>query len=148
MSEDMRRMHERLVALSEGEASTAELRIELMDGGMSSHRSFSIEAGKLVSKEWKSPGSPMIHREGRVTDARVAHLLQQLIAKRYWLFEGTRFIPDAPMFLFRFYYGDLQHVDFRCDAEELEESEVRGAIRDLFLKFVSETELTRVPAKP
>ena len=148
MSEDVRRMHERLVALSKGEGSTSDLRIEFMDGsGMSSHRSFNIEAGHLVSKEWKSPGSPMIHREGSVTDSRVSKLLQQLIAKQYWTFQGTRFIPDAPMFLFRFYYGDLKYVDFRCDAEEFQKSQARVAIRNLFLKFASETEMKTVPAK-
>ena len=148
MSEDVRRMHERLIALSKGEGSTSELRIEFMDGsGMSSHRSFNIEAGNLVSKEWKSPGSPMIHREGRVTDSRVSKLLQLLIAKQYWTFEGTRFIPDAPMFLFRFYYGGLNYVDFRCDAEEFRKSEARGAIRNLFLNFASETEMKSVPAQ-
>ena len=149
MSEDVRRMHERLIALSKGEGSTSGLRIEFMDGsGMSSHRSFNLEAGKLVSKEWKSPGSPMIHREGSVTDSRVSELLQQLIAKQYWTFQGTRFIPDAPMFLFRFYYGDLKYVDFRCGAEEFRKFEARSAIRSLFLRFASETKMKTVPAKP
>ncbi len=146
MSEDVRRMHERLVALSKGEGSISDLRVEFMDGGMSSHRSFNIEVGKLVSKEWKSPGARMIHREGRVNDSRVSKLLEQLIAQQYWTFEGTRFIPDAPIFLFRFYYGDMKHVDFRCDAEELQQSETRTAIRELFLRFASETEMKPVPA--
>jgi hypothetical protein len=141
MSEDARRMHENLVALSKGEGSISDLRVEFMDGGMSSHRSFAIEAGKLVSKQWESPGARMIQREGRVDDARVRKLLEQLIARQYWTFEGTRFVPDAPIFLFRFHYGDLKHVDFRCDAEELQRSETRTAIRDLFLKFASETEM-------
>ena len=137
MSEDVRRMHERLIALSEGEGSPSDLRLEFMDGGRASHRSFNIEGGTLVSKEWKFPGSPMIHREGRVTDSRVSNLLQQLIAQQYWTFQGTRFIPDAPMFLFRFYYGDLKYVDFRCGAEEYQESEARAAIRSLFLELFS-----------
>lgn len=147
MSEDARRMHERLVALSKGEDSPSELRIEFMDGSMSAHRSFNLEAGYLVSKEWKSPGAPMIHREGTVSDSRVSELLQQLIAKQYWRFQGTRFVPDAPMFLFRFYYGDLKAVDFRCDADEFQESQARGAVRELFLKFASETEMQNVPVK-
>lgn len=148
MPEDARRMHERLVALSRGEGSTSELRIEFMDGGMAAHRSFSIEAGHLSSKEWKSPGAPMIHREGRVTDSRVSELLQQLIARQYWTFQGSRFVPDAPIFLFRFHYGDLKAVDFRCDDHEIRESEARAAIRELFLKFASETEMQTVPPDP
>jgi hypothetical protein len=140
-------MHARLMALSQGEGSMSDLRIELMDGGMAAHRSFTINAGKLVSKEWTSPGSPMVQREGDVPDARLAELLQQLIAKRYWSFEGTRFVPDAPVFLFRFFYGDLSYVDFRCDHEELEESAARSAIRTLFLTFVSETAMKSVPVK-
>ncbi len=116
MSEDVRRMHERLIALSKGEGSTSGLRIEFM--------------------------------EGSVTDSRVSELLQQLIAKQYWTFQGTRFIPDAPMFLFRFYYGDLKYVDFRCGAEEFRKFEARSAIRSLFLRFASETKMKTVPAKP
>ena len=139
-------MHDRLVALSKGEGSTSELRIEFMDGGMSAHRSFSIEAGRLASKEWKSPGAPMIQREGRVTDSRVSELLQQLIASKYWTFQGSRFVPDAPIFLFRFHHGDLKAVDFRCDDHEIRESEARGAIRELFLRFASDTEMQAVPA--
>lgn len=138
------RMHERLVTLSEGNGSLSELRIELMDGGMSSHRSFELHAGKLVGKEWSTPGAPMVRSEGSVTDSRVSELLLQLIATRYWTFQGTRFVPDAPVFLFRFYYGDLDPVDFRCDAEELQRSESRRVIRDLFLDLVSETEMKTV----
>lgn len=141
-------MHERLLALSRGEDSLSSLRVEFMDGGMASHRSFNIEAGKLVSKEWTSPGAPLTHREGRVSDARVKKLLDELIARQYWTFEGTRFIPDAPIFLFRFYYGDLKPVDFRCDFEETRRSETRAAIRDLFLRFASETDMKPVPRNP
>lgn len=147
MPEDVRRMHERLVALSEGNGPMGDLRIEFIDGGMSAHRSFRIEAGKLVSNEWKSPGSAMIRREGDVPDSRVIELLRALITKRYWTFQGTRFTPDAPMFLFRFSYRDSSHVDFRCDLDELRESEARESIRNLFLEFVSETEMKAVPAK-
>ena len=141
MSEDVRRMHERLVALSQGEGSMSDLRIEFLDGGMSAHRSFLIEGGTLVSKEWSAPGAPMVQLEGSVTDSRVSELLERLIAKQYWTFEGTRFVPDASLFLFRFYYRDLKPVDFRCDAEEFQRSETRAAIRDLFLRFVAETEM-------
>jgi hypothetical protein len=147
MSEDVRRMHERLTALSRGEGSIDSLRIEFMDGGMSAHRSFGLEAGKLVSKEWTSPGSEMVHREGRVTERRVTELLRELIDQRYWTFPGTRFFPDAPIFLFRFYYGDLKHVDFRCDHEELRGSPERSAIRDVFLELVADTEMKPVPEK-
>ena len=148
MSEDVQRMHEQLLALTEGEGSISDLRIEFMDTrGLSAHRSFLIEARSLVSKEWKSPGSPMIHLKGNVTDSRVTELIQELIDKQYWTFQGTRFVPDAPTFLFRFYYADLPYVDFRCDAEEFRQSPERAAIRDLFLKFVSETEMRTVPAK-
>jgi hypothetical protein len=147
MSEDVQRMHERLVALSGGQGSISDLRIELMDGGMAAHRSFTIEAGKIVSKEWTSPGSRMIQREGSVTEAGISKLLQELIAKRYWTFPGTRFVPDAPVFLFRFYYGDLAPVDFLCDEEELVGSEARVAIRDTFLQFVSATEMKTVSPK-
>ena len=148
MSEDEQRMHERLVALTEGAGSVSDLHIEFMDGSMVSHRSVHIEAGELVSKEWKSPGSPMIHLEGRVTDARVSELLRRLIAEQYWTFQGTRFVPDAPTFLFRFYYGDLKYVDFSCDAAEFQDSPARTRIRDLFVRFLSDTELTSVPATP
>jgi hypothetical protein len=134
-------MHERLIALSKGAGSMSDLRIEFLDGGMASHRSFLVEGGKLVRREWSSPGAPMIQLEGSVTDSRVSQLLEQLIAKQYWTFEGTRFVPDAPLFLFRFHYRDLKPVDFRCDAEEFQRSEARAAVRDLFLRFVSETEM-------
>ena len=52
------------------------------------------------------------------------------------------------MFLFRFYYGDLKYVDFRCGAEEFRKFEARSAIRSLFLRFASETKMKTVPAKP
>jgi len=148
MSEDARRMHEQLVALSNGKDSISELRIELMDGGPWAHESVTIEAGTLTSKEWKSPGSPMIHREGSVSDARLTELVRQLIEKRYWTFQGTRFVPDAPVFLFRFYYGDLEPVDFRCESEEIESSTQRREVREIFRQFVSETEMTPVPEEP
>lgn len=141
--EDARPMHERLVATAAGRSALSELRIELMEGGMAAHRSFSIESGKLVVKEWDAPGSAMVQREGEASDARVARLLQRLLAAEYWRFQGTRFVPDAPMFLFRFYAGD-SYVDFRCDEEEIEASPERRAIRNLFLDFVTETELETI----
>lgn len=147
MSEDVRRMHEQLTALSQGRGSMPDLRVEFMEGGMASHRSFSLQTGSLVSKEWTAPGSPMLVREGKVTAGRVSRLLEQLIAKRYWTFAGTRFVPDAPVFLFRFYYGELNPVDFRCDGDELQRSPARVAIRDLFLTFASETDLQPAPGR-
>lgn len=144
MSEDVRRMHEQLIVLSEGEGSLSDLRIELMEGGMAAHRSLHIGDGKLVSKEWTSPGSPVIQLEGNVADSRLIALIQQLIEKEYWSFEGTRFVPDAPVFLFRFFYADLKSVDFRCDADELEKSEARVAIRKLFLELVNGNEMRPV----
>lgn len=148
MSEDAGRMHERLLALSQGDGSLSELRIEFMDAnGLSSHRSFNLQSGTLVSKEWSSPGAAMVQREGTVSDARIVALLEKLIAIRYWTFQGTRFVPDAPVFLFRFYYGDLAYVDFRCDAGEFRQSDERSAIRDAFLQFVDETEMQTIPSK-
>ncbi len=64
--------------------------------GMASHRSFHIEAGKLVSKEWSAPGAPMIQLEGSVTDSRVSELLEELIAKQCWTFEGNPIRPGCP----------------------------------------------------
>ncbi len=146
MSEDIRLMRERLVSLSRGEGSLAELRIQLMDGNRASHRSMLLEGGELVIKKWTAPGSPMVERKGIVTEARVSALLRQLIAKRYWTFHGTRFVIDAPTFLFRFYYPGLEHVAFYCDHEELDASPARAEIRELFLDFVASTK-TR-PVEP
>ncbi len=137
LSEDEVRMKEQLIALSQGEASVADLRIELMDGSMVAHRSYLIADGKIVKREWDSPGSPEQHDEWTVTDDEVRALLRDLVEKQYWTFEGTRFIPDNTVFLFRFYYKNLQHVDYRCDVDEYEPSSQRSAIRSALLTFVS-----------
>ena len=138
-------MHEVLVRLSGGGDDLDELRIELLDSrGLSSHRSFLLEDGRLVGTAFPAPGEPMERTEGAVSDARVRTLLEELIAAGYWSFEGTRFVPDAPVFLFRFYYAELPYVDFRCDVDELERSPARVAIRELFLELVADTEMSPV----
>ena len=137
LSEDEARMKAQLIALSQGEDSLADLRIELMDGSMVKHRSYLIADGKIVKREWDSPGSPEQHDEWTVTDAEVRALLRELVEKQYWTFEGTRFIPDNTVFLFRFYYKNLPHVDYRCDVDEYEPSSQRSAIRSALLNFVS-----------
>ena len=145
MDDDARRMHEQLLALRQGDGDASMLRIEFMDSrGLSAHRSFALEDGRLTSKEWSAPGAPMIRREGGVSDGRVVELLDDLITNEYWTFQGTRFVPDAPTFLFRFIYADLSPVDFRCDLTELERSRHRTTIRDLFLTFAANTEMTVV----
>ena len=135
MSEDELRMKERLVALSEGNGSVTDLRIELMEGSMVAHRSYVVADGKIVRREWDSPGSPEQNDEWTVTDDAVRALLRDLVEEQYWTFEGTRFIPDNTVFLFRFYYKDLQYVDYRCDVDEYELSQPRLAIRSVFLEF-------------
>ena len=142
--EDDLRMKERLIALSQGEGSVADLRIELFDGGMAAHRSYLIANGKIVKREWDSPGSPEKHDEWTVTDDEVRKLLRELVEKQYWMFEGTRFIPDNTMFLFRFYYKNMQYVDYRCEVNEYEPSQLRSAIRSVLLNFVSDAS----PAEP
>lgn len=137
LSEDDVRMKEQLIALSQGDGSVANLRIELLDGSMVAHRSYLIAEGKIVKREWDSPGSPEQHDEWTVTDDDVRALLRDLVEKQYWTFEGTRFIPDNTMFLFRFYYKNLQHVDYRCDVDEYEPSSKRSAIRSALMAFVS-----------
>jgi hypothetical protein len=144
LPENVRPVHARLVATAAGRNALSELRIEFMEGGMAAHRSVSIEAGKLAVKAWDAPGSAMVQREGDATDARVSRLLQRLIAAEYWKFGGTRFVPDAPTFLFRFHFEGREYVDFRCDEEEIEASAERRAIRQLFLDFVTETELETI----
>ena len=139
LSEDDLRMKEQLIALSQGEGPVADLRIELMDGGMLAHRSYLIADGKIVKREWDSPGSAEKHDERTVTDDEVRKLLRELIEKQYWTFEGTRFVPDSNMFLFRFYYKDIPYVDYSCDFDEYEPSLQRSAIRSALLTFVSDT---------
>ena len=127
LSEDELRMKEQLIAVIQGEAPVADLRIELMDGNMMAHRSYLIADGKIVKREWDSPGSPEQHDEWTVREDAVRALLGDLVEKQYWTFEGTRFIPDNTVFLFRFYYKNLQHVDYRCDVDEYEASSQRSA---------------------
>ena len=146
LSEDELRMKERLIALSQGEDAVADLRIELLDGGMAAHRSYLIANGKIVKQEWDSPGSPEKHDEWTVTDDEVRKLLRELVEKLYWTFEGTQFIPDNNMFLFRFYYKNLPYVDYRCDVDEYEPSPLRSAIRSVLLNFVSGASPTEPPA--
>ena len=137
LSEDELHMKEQLIALSQGKGSVADLRIELSDGGMAAHRSYLIADGKIVKREWDAPGSPEKHDEWAVTDEAVRTLLRELVEKQYWTFEGTRFMPDNTMFLFRFYYKNLPYVDYRCDVNEYEPSQLRSAIRSVLLNFVS-----------
>ena len=130
------RMKEQLIALSQGEGLVSDLRIELMDGSMAAHRSYLIADGKIVKREWDSPGSPEEYEERPVTDDQVRTLLQELIEKQYWTFQGTQFVPDNTVFLFRFYYKDLQYVDYRCDVSEYAQSSERSTIRSALLTFV------------
>src|SRR3989338_5992671 len=109
--EDELRMKERVVALSQGEGSLADFRIELMDGSMVSSRHYDIAKGKVVSHGWDAPGSPAKDSERAVTDEAIRQLLRDLVDQQYWAFEGTRFVPDAESFLFRFYDKDLPYVD-------------------------------------
>ncbi len=145
LSKDDLRMKEQLIALSRGKGSVADLRIELMDGSMAAHRSYLIASGKIVKQEWDSPGSPEKHDERTVTDDDIRKLLRELVEKQYWAFEGTRFIPDNNMFLFRFYYKNLQYVDYRCDVDEFEPSLQRSAIRSALLTFVSDSSPAEEP---
>ena len=137
LSEDELRMKEQLIALTHGEGSVADLRIELMEGGMAAHRSYLIANGKIIKREWESPGAPEQHDEWSVIDDAVRRLLRELVEKQYRTFEGTRFIPDNTTFLFRFYYKDLSPVSYRCDIDECESSPQRSAIRSALLTFVS-----------
>ena len=136
-SEDERRMKEQVIALSRGAGAVADLRIELMDGRMAASQHYRIADGKIVKQEWVSPGSPEQHDEWAVTDEAVRALLRDLVDKQYWTFEGTRFIPDNTVFLFRLYYKDLQSVDYRCDVDEDAASPQRASIRSALLTFVS-----------
>ena len=144
LSKDGLRMKERLIALSQGKGSVADLRIELLDGGMAAHRSYLIAGGKIVKREWDAPGSPEKHDERAVTDDAVRALLRALVEQQYWTFQGTRFISDNTIFLFRFYDKDLPSVDYRCDVDEYEPSPPRSAIRSTLLNFVSGA----LPAEP
>jgi len=137
LSEDEQRMKEQLIALSQGEGSVADLRIEGMDGGMESPTHFEIAVGKAVRKKWEGPGSSAQQDERVVTDEEVRRLLRALIDKKYWTFQGTPVVPDADIFLFRVYYKDLPPVQYSCDADEYQQSPQRAAIRSVLLTFVS-----------
>ena len=71
LSEDELRMKERLIALSQGEGSVADLQIEVMDGTpmtLSGMRIDHIADGKVTSQVWDSIGSPVKRDERAVTD--------------------------------------------------------------------------------
>lgn len=133
---DELRMKERLIALSRGEGDVADLRVELNDGGRLRHRNDTIANGKIISQEWDLAVPPK-SEERAVTDEEIRQLLRTLIEHKYWTFKGTKFIPDAPRFMFRFHYKDLSLVKYRCDAHEYEPSAQLSAIRSLWLSFVS-----------
>ncbi len=130
-------MKERITALSQGEGSVADLRIELYDGGMAAHRSYLIADEKIIKRQWNLARPPEKHDELIVTDNQIRKLLRDLVEKQYWTFQGTRFIPDNTIFLFRFYDKDLPSVDYRCDVNEYESSPERSAIRSVLLNFVT-----------
>ena len=144
VSERDLRMKERLVELSQSAEPLDDLRMEMLDGNMAASRHYEIVHGRVVSRVWDSPGVPGKHEERRVRDAEVRALLRALIEKQYWMFQGTRFIPDNTMFLFRIYYKDWPPVDYRCDVEEYIASPQRAAIRAILLDFVAGT----LPATP
>jgi hypothetical protein len=148
LSDDELRMKERLVALSQGNGEVADLRVGLLDGNMGAHRSYLIADGKIVKRAWEAPGAPEQHDERAVTDEAVRALLRGLVAKQYWTFQGTRFVPDNTVFLFRFDYKDLSQVDYRCDVDEYESSVERSAIRSTLLTFVSDSEPVEQPGAP
>ena len=139
-AQDEQRMKERLTALSRGQGSLADFRIQMMDGGMAAARHWEIAKGKVVYRAWLEAGASEQHSERAVTDDEIRALLSTLVKQEYWTFAGTRFVPDANMFLFRFYDKDLEPVDYSCDAEEYPPSSPRAAIRAIFLTFVSNGE--------
>ena len=136
LSEDELRMKERLIALSRGEGAVADLKVELMDGGMLRHRGDTIANGKIVSQIWDLAVPPK-SEERAVTDREIRQLLRTLIEHQYWTFQGTQFVPDAPGFMFRFHYKDLPPIEYRCETHEYEPSAQLSAIRSVWLSFVS-----------
>ncbi|HBO97159.1 MAG TPA: hypothetical protein DE315_06275 [Candidatus Omnitrophica bacterium] len=136
LSEDELRMKERLIALSRGEGAVADLKAELMDGGMLRHRGDTIANGKIVSQIWDLAVPPK-SEERAVTDREIRQLLRTLIEHQYWTFQGTQFVPDAPGFMFRFHYKDLPPIEYRCETREYEPSAQLSAIRSVWLSFVS-----------
>jgi hypothetical protein len=130
-----RAMKERLTAISQG-ASLEGLRIEAIDGDMAAFRAVEIASGKVVSREWDAPGSPEQRHEREVSESQVRGLVRDMLAKQYWTFQGTRFVPDANKFIFRFWAPGLEPVDYWCDAAEYEKSPERAAIREALLRFI------------
>ena len=140
LSEDELRMKERVIALSQGDGSVADLTIDVLDGTpmqTTGNRIYHIANGKVVSQEWESIGSPEKRQERAVTEEEVRKLLQELVEKQYWTFQGTQFIVDADEFMFRVHYKNLQPVEYRCQAHEYQQSQPLSAIRAVLLTFVS-----------
>lgn len=140
LSEDELRMKERVIALSQGEGAVADLQIEVLDGTamtLSGNRIDHIADGKVTSQVWDYIGSPVQRDERTVTDDEVRKLLGALVEKKYWTFQGTKFIPDFEEFMFRFHYKNLQPVEYRCQAHEYQQSQPLSAIRSVLLSFVS-----------
>ena len=147
LSQDELSMKERLVKLSQGAGSLEELRIEFVDGSSMSPnmKIYNIAKGKISGQKWTSIGSKAKNYERAVTEDELRNLLRELIEKQYWIFQGAKFILDAPTFLFRFNYKGLKSVQYDCDANEYQKSENLSAIRDLFLRFVSDGLLKEKP---
>ena len=141
LSQDELSMKDRLVALSQKTSSLDDLKIEFFDGsGMSPDlKIYNIMKGKISAQHWTLRfGSQAKIHERAMTDDELRNLLRELIEKRYWTFKGTRFTPDAPLFLFRFHYKGLNPVDYHCEDDEYRKSKELSSIRDLFLRFVSD----------
>jgi hypothetical protein len=134
--EDEARVRQSVTALSRGEGSIEGLKLELMDGGMLAHASFEIAEGKVVREAWERPGGPAQRNERPVTEAEVRALLRELLAREYWRLEGTRFVPDAPIFILRIWNTDRSYAQYGCMIEECERTPERAAIRQLLLEFV------------
>ena len=137
-SADDRRMKAHLVVISQGTEPLTGLRIEVSDGNMARWRHYEITGGQVASQAWDELGAPAQDAQWTVTDEAVRQLLSELVAQQYWVFQGTRFVPDADTFLFRFYYQGLPFVTYQCDAEEYRRSQPREAIRSTLLTFVSQ----------
>jgi hypothetical protein len=131
---------DRMVELGQGQGSVEKVRIELMDGSgmMPGLRIYEIANGQVLGQVWGEPGSAVDRREGTASEAQVRELLRTLVEQQFWNFEGTAFVPDAPMFLFRLQMPGLPPMDYRCDKTEYEASPERLAIRATLLTFVGE----------
>ena len=131
------KMKERVTALSQGEGDMTRFRIELFYGDMVRSVSAQIIHGAVLSQTYDRPGGPSKTDKRDVTDDEIRGLLKELVAKQYWIFQGTKFVPDAEALIFRLRDKDLPPVDYRCDAEEIGKSPEREAIRTLFVTFLS-----------